>query len=46
MTSPHPPSGVTIPLGTPVKNHTARLSYNEYIVYNTSQVRMRYLVEI
>eukprot|EP01127_Copromyxa_protea_P003686 TRINITY_DN1347_c0_g3_i1.p1 TRINITY_DN1347_c0_g3~~TRINITY_DN1347_c0_g3_i1.p1 ORF type:complete len:1422 (-),score=381.06 TRINITY_DN1347_c0_g3_i1:8-4273(-) len=43
------PSGVTIPLGKPVNApHTtnAVMGYNEYIVYNASQVRMRYLVEI
>eukprot|EP01126_Amoeba_proteus_P002837 TRINITY_DN10914_c0_g1_i2.p1 TRINITY_DN10914_c0_g1~~TRINITY_DN10914_c0_g1_i2.p1 ORF type:complete len:394 (+),score=95.10 TRINITY_DN10914_c0_g1_i2:68-1249(+) len=47
------PSGVTIPLGKKLSWKPASenqpeptLRFNEYIVYNVSQVRMRYLVEI
>jgi hypothetical protein len=45
------PNGVRIPLGPrthttlPPNTHTS-LSYNEYIVYDTTQVRMRYLVHL
>jgi len=38
---------VTIPLGKPIKNKTkCYLSHNEYIVYNTDQVKMKYLLKI
>jgi len=44
------PNGVTIPLGKPVENQKGNeyrfIQHNEYIVYDTSQVRMRYLVEL
>jgi len=45
------PNGVTIPLGKVIEktqqneNHI-HLRNNEFIVYDTSQVRMRYLVEL
>jgi poly [ADP-ribose] polymerase len=44
------PNGVSIPMGHvityPDPSHRLRLQHNEYIVYNVSQVRMRYLVQI
>ena len=48
------PNGVKIPLGKVIEYHENEeqkrrlitLSHNEYIVYNTSQIRMRYLVQI
>ena len=49
------PNGVKIPYG-PIINYTENmnqqqqmmyaLQHNEYIVYNTSQIRMRYMVQI
>lgn len=43
--------GMKIPLGTPVRNpdlsgRSSSLLYNEYIVYNEAQVRLRYLLNI
>jgi len=48
------PNGVKIPYGKVIdyfeNNHeklrTMHLQHNEYIVYNTSQIRMRYVVQI
>jgi len=44
------PNGVRIPLNPPITTPPPpdkyRAEYNEYIVYNNSQVRMRYLVQI
>lgn len=45
------PDGVTVPFGKTTETGVVNprgytLNYNEYIVYNTSQVRMRYLVKI
>jgi len=41
------PNGVRIPLNVPVVlNEHSKIQYNEYIVYNPSQVRMRYLVQV
>ncbi|KAM2672611.1 hypothetical protein EV1_008278 [Malus domestica] len=41
--------GVVVPLGKP-KENTSRpkgsLLYNEYIVYNVEQIRMRYVVQV
>lgn len=41
---------MTIPCGEPKENgkvaNKSALIYNEYIVYNTNQVRLRYLVEV
>eukprot|EP01133_Synstelium_polycarpum_P003444 gene3444-3911_t len=44
-------NGVTIPLGHPIDNKAPEsesfsLQMNEYIVYDVSQVRMRYLVQV
>ncbi|CAO3639521.1 unnamed protein product [Cunninghamella echinulata] len=42
-------NGVYIPMGppSPVQNHYSySLNYNEYIVYDTAQVKMRYLVTL
>jgi len=39
-------NGVTIPMGGVVSKPKFSLRYNEYVVYDPSQVRMRYLVEI
>ncbi|KDO30661.1 hypothetical protein SPRG_04562 [Saprolegnia parasitica CBS 223.65] len=41
------PDGVTVPMGKLARSDLATengLEYNEYIVYNTAQMRMRYLV--
>uniref|UniRef100_A0A1I7XGW6 Poly [ADP-ribose] polymerase n=1 Tax=Heterorhabditis bacteriophora TaxID=37862 RepID=A0A1I7XGW6_HETBA len=42
--------GVRVPLGIPVDNEERNspysLIYNEYVVYNTAQVKMRYVVEV
>ena len=43
--------GVVVPMGpgepTPLNNGKGyTLNYNEYIVYNTKQVRMRYLIKV
>jgi len=48
------PNGIKIPLGKvidynandPHKRNLLSLQHNEYIVYNTSQIRMRYIVQI
>ncbi|KAG7030214.1 Poly [ADP-ribose] polymerase 2 [Cucurbita argyrosperma subsp. argyrosperma] len=39
--------GVIIPLGKPKQNHRCKgsLLYNEYIVYNVDQIRMRYVIQ-
>ncbi|XP_064640278.1 poly [ADP-ribose] polymerase 2-like [Lineus longissimus] len=44
------PDGVTVPLGKPVNTNIDNpngytLNYNEYIVYDTKQVKMKYLVK-
>ncbi|XP_074268580.1 poly [ADP-ribose] polymerase 2-like [Silene latifolia] len=40
--------GVVVPLGNPVqsKNGKGGLLYNEYIVYNVDQIRMRYVLQV
>ncbi|MCL7048310.1 hypothetical protein MKW94_000657 [Papaver nudicaule] len=39
--------GVVVPLGKPkVHRDRASLLYNEYIVYNVDQIRMRYLIHV
>lgn len=40
--------GVAIPIGTPITNDALqhRLLYNEYIVYDVSQVNLKYLLKI
>ncbi|XP_022152261.1 poly [ADP-ribose] polymerase 2-like isoform X2 [Momordica charantia] len=40
--------GVVVPLGKPKHNqrHKGALLYNEYIVYNVDQIRMRYVVQV
>ncbi|CAI8603764.1 unnamed protein product [Vicia faba] len=40
--------GLTVPLGKPKKNSGIKgdLLYNEYIVYNVEQIRMRYVVNV
>lgn len=40
--------GVIIPLGIPItdNNRMVGLNYNEYIVYDVSQVNMKYLVKM
>ncbi|XP_017969668.1 PREDICTED: poly [ADP-ribose] polymerase 2 [Theobroma cacao] len=39
--------GVIVPLGKPKEqNREGALWYNEYIVYNVDQIRMRYLVQV
>ena len=48
------PNGVKIPYGPVINYHEGnvellknyQLQHNEYIVYNTSQIRMRYVVQI
>lgn len=45
------PDGCVVPVGkgvsTGVKNPTGyTLNYNEFIVYKTSQIRMKYLVKV
>ncbi|EQC33365.1 hypothetical protein SDRG_08884 [Saprolegnia diclina VS20] len=43
------PDGVTVPMGKLARRDFATengLEYNEYIVYNTAQMRMRYLVVV
>ncbi|KAL4370964.1 poly [ADP-ribose] polymerase 1 [Arachis hypogaea] len=39
---------VTVPCGKPVPSNvkTSELMYNEYIVYNTSQVKLQYLLKV
>jgi len=39
-------NGVRIPLHAPVTHQNRKIPFNEYIVYNPSQVRMRYLVQV
>ncbi|XP_020991732.1 poly [ADP-ribose] polymerase 2-like [Arachis duranensis] len=40
--------GVVVPLGNPKKNPSFKgsLLYNEYIVYNVEQIKMRYVVHV
>lgn len=39
--------GVVVPLGKPKEqNRKGALLYNEYIVYNVDQIRMRYLIQV
>ncbi len=48
------PNGVKIPLGKVINYHEKspeilkqlQLQHNEYIVYNTNQIRMRYVIQI
>eukprot|EP00249_Psilotum_nudum_P018985 c27053_g1_i3 orf=622-2628(-) len=42
------PDGVIIPMGKPVKKPGSggSLLYNEYIVYNVAQIRMRYVLQV
>lgn len=42
------PDGVVVPLGTPKKQSATRASllYNEFIVYNVEQIRMRYMLQV
>ena len=48
------PNGVKIPYGPVINYHegdvekqkTLQLQHNEYIVYNTSQIRMRYVIQV
>lgn len=40
-----------VPLGKPVKTNVVNpsgytLNYNEYIVYNTQQIKMKYLIQV
>lgn len=54
VTAPDPsefctlPDGVVVPLGTPKKQSATRgsLLYNEFIVYNVEQIRMRYVLQV
>lgn len=53
-TYPHPDchytldDGVIVPNGRPVvtENNELSLNYNEYVVYNEAQVKMRYLLKL
>lgn len=42
--------GCLVPIGKPIeqecKNKGCALTYNEYVVYDESQIRMKYLVEL
>ncbi|CAN8308662.1 unnamed protein product [Cochlearia groenlandica] len=40
--------GVVVPLGKPVDHTSSKgmLLYNEYIVYNTEQIKMRYVIQV
>ncbi|XP_031496360.1 poly [ADP-ribose] polymerase 2 [Nymphaea colorata] len=40
--------GVTVPLGKPVNQKGAKgsLLYNEYVVYNVDQIKMRYVIQV
>lgn len=40
--------GVVVPLGKPVDHSSSKgtLLYNEYIVYNTEQIKMRYVIQV
>ncbi|KAK0404704.1 hypothetical protein QR680_017585 [Steinernema hermaphroditum] len=43
------PNGCVIPIGKPVEMqgaHNFSLNYNEYIVYDTNQINLKYLVEV
>jgi len=42
------PDGVQVPLGKPIKTGVDKSSllYNEYIVYDTAQISMKYLVQL
>jgi len=40
------PNGVRIPLHAPIEYPNRKIQHNEYIVYNPSQVRMRYIVQV
>uniref|UniRef100_A0A1I7ZLS7 Poly [ADP-ribose] polymerase n=1 Tax=Steinernema glaseri TaxID=37863 RepID=A0A1I7ZLS7_9BILA len=43
------PDGCVVPLGKPIEMEGAAkytLNYNEYIVYNTNQINLKYLVEV
>jgi poly [ADP-ribose] polymerase len=42
------PDGVVVPLGTPKMQSATRASllYNEFIVYNVEQIRMRYVLQV
>lgn len=45
------PCGTVVPIGKPVKLNVNNpsgytLNYNEYIVYNTQQIKMKYLVQV
>ncbi|MCO5608356.1 hypothetical protein L7F22_062565 [Adiantum nelumboides] len=42
------PDGLIVPMGKPVqkKENTGSLLYNEYIVYDVEQIRMRYLLQV
>eukprot|EP01125_Pyxidicula_operculata_P022385 TRINITY_DN910_c2_g1_i3.p1 TRINITY_DN910_c2_g1~~TRINITY_DN910_c2_g1_i3.p1 ORF type:complete len:2962 (-),score=808.64 TRINITY_DN910_c2_g1_i3:90-8975(-) len=40
------PNGVRVPTGDTIQQPKGLFGYNEYIVYNPSQVRMRYLMEL
>lgn len=54
VTAPDPsefctlPDGVIVPLGRPKKQSATRgsLLYNEFIVYNVEQIRMRYVLQV
>lgn len=39
---------IEVPFGKPIKNpdNQAHRTYSEYIVYNTNQVRMKYLLKV
>ena len=39
---------ITVPWGTPKKSNCPKttLNYNEYVVYNTNQVKLKYLVKL
>ena len=40
--------GVVVPFGTPVSQPSVRsaLLYNEYVVYDTAQVQIKYLLKV
>ncbi|CAM6098986.1 unnamed protein product [Calypogeia fissa] len=42
------PDGVIVPMGKPKRDDAIKgsLEYNEYIVYNTNQIRMKYLLMV
>ena len=39
-------NGCKVPIGDEIKVKDCLLGFNEYIVYNENQVRIRYIVEI